>query len=94
VKIERRRVHEHNGHVSAASWLDPTFKVAWRTARGHFKFPDPKVQTSFRHGANHALPTLSHRAVKVASRVSPPLNDVTLPLLLVLDRARPLFSRM
>jgi len=32
-EIERRRVYERNGHLSAASWLASTFRVAWGAAR-------------------------------------------------------------
>lgn len=32
-EIERRRLHEHDGHLSAASWLATRFKVAWGGAR-------------------------------------------------------------
>ena len=32
-EIERRRVYEGTGHLSAASWLASTFRLAWGTAR-------------------------------------------------------------
>ena len=32
-EIERRRVHERDGHLSAASWFAATHRVAWGTAR-------------------------------------------------------------
>lgn len=32
-EIERRRVYERDGHLSAASWLAATFKLGWGTAR-------------------------------------------------------------
>lgn len=32
-EIERRRLFERDGHLSAAAWLASTFKVAWGTAR-------------------------------------------------------------
>jgi hypothetical protein len=32
-EIERRRVFERDGHLSAASWLASTYKVGWGTAR-------------------------------------------------------------
>lgn len=32
-EIERRRLYERDGHLSAASWLATKFKVAWGTAR-------------------------------------------------------------
>ena len=35
VEIERRRLFERDGHLSAASWLVSTFKVAWGIAREH-----------------------------------------------------------
>src|SRR5712691_12545487 len=31
--IERRRVFERDGHLSAASWLAASFKVGWGAAR-------------------------------------------------------------
>lgn len=34
-EIERRRLFERDGHLSAASWLVSTFKVAWGIAREH-----------------------------------------------------------
>jgi hypothetical protein len=36
-EIERRKLHERDGHLSAASWLASTFKVAWGTAREHVR---------------------------------------------------------
>ncbi len=36
-EIERRRLFERDGHLSAASWLATTFKVAWGTAREHVR---------------------------------------------------------
>src|SRR6266702_2365512 len=33
-EIERRRLFERDGHLSAASWLATRFRVAWGTARG------------------------------------------------------------
>lgn len=36
-EIERRGVHERDGHLSAASWLASKFKVAWGTAREHIR---------------------------------------------------------
>jgi Domain of unknown function (DUF222)/HNH endonuclease len=35
--LERRRVFVRDGHLSAASWLASTFKVAWGTAREHVR---------------------------------------------------------
>ncbi|MEX2421402.1 MAG: DUF222 domain-containing protein, partial [Actinomycetota bacterium] len=32
-EIERRGLHERDGHLSAAAWLASTFKVAWGAAR-------------------------------------------------------------
>jgi hypothetical protein len=32
-EIDRRRLYERDGHLSAASWLATRFKVAWGTAR-------------------------------------------------------------
>lgn len=32
-EIERRGLHERDGHLSVASWLASKFKVAWATAR-------------------------------------------------------------
>ena len=32
-EIERRAIYRRDGHLSAASWLASTFKVAWGTAR-------------------------------------------------------------
>src|SRR5437660_250895 len=32
-EIERRRLFERDGHLSAAAWLAHTFKVAWGPAR-------------------------------------------------------------
>src|SRR6266566_3780729 len=32
-EIERRRLFERDGHLSAAAWLASTFKVAWGPAR-------------------------------------------------------------
>jgi hypothetical protein len=36
-EIDRRRIHERDGHLSAASWLATRFKVAWGTARDHVR---------------------------------------------------------
>src|SRR2546425_11221269 len=36
-EIERRRLFERDGHLSAASWLATTDKVAWGTARDHVR---------------------------------------------------------
>ncbi|MBI2237095.1 MAG: DUF222 domain-containing protein [Actinobacteria bacterium] len=36
-EIERRRLFERDGHLSAVSWLATTFKVAWGTAREHVR---------------------------------------------------------
>src|SRR5438093_1391609 len=36
-EIERRRLFERDGHLSAAAWLAHTFKVAWGTAREHLR---------------------------------------------------------
>jgi len=36
-EIDRRRLFERDSHLSAASWLAPTFKVAWGTARDHLR---------------------------------------------------------
>lgn len=36
-EIDRRRLFERDGHLSAASWLATTFKVAWGTAREHVR---------------------------------------------------------
>lgn len=37
VVADRRRLFERDGHLSAASWLATTFKVAWGTAREHVR---------------------------------------------------------
>lgn len=36
-EIERRRLFERDGQLSAVSWLATTFKVAWGTAREHVR---------------------------------------------------------
>jgi Domain of unknown function (DUF222) len=36
-EIERRRLFEHDGHLSVAAWLVATFKVAWGIAREHVR---------------------------------------------------------
>ncbi len=36
-EIDRRRLFERDGHLSTASWLASTFKVAWGTAREHLR---------------------------------------------------------
>ncbi len=36
-EIERRRVFERDGHLSAASWLAATYKVGWGAARDHVR---------------------------------------------------------
>jgi hypothetical protein len=36
-EIERRGSYQRDGHLSAASWLASTFKVAWGTARGEVR---------------------------------------------------------
>jgi hypothetical protein len=48
--LERRGVHQRDGHVSAASWLATSFKVGWgeakqqlRTARGLEEMPETKT---------------------------------------------------
>jgi hypothetical protein len=33
-ELERRGVHERDGHLSIASWLSTTFRLAWDRARG------------------------------------------------------------
>jgi hypothetical protein len=35
--IERRGIHQRDGHLSAASWLVSRFRVAWGTAREHVR---------------------------------------------------------
>jgi hypothetical protein len=35
--IERRGIHERDGHLSAASWLVSRFRVAWGAAREHVR---------------------------------------------------------
>jgi hypothetical protein len=36
-EIDRRRLFERDGHLSAASWLATRFKVTWGTAREHVR---------------------------------------------------------
>jgi hypothetical protein len=36
-EIERRGSYQRDGHLSAASWLASTFKVAWGTARNEVR---------------------------------------------------------
>jgi hypothetical protein len=36
-EIDRRRLFERDGHLSAASWLAARFKVAWGSAREHVR---------------------------------------------------------
>ena len=36
-EIERRRLFERDGHLSAAAWLVATFRVAWGIAREHVR---------------------------------------------------------
>ncbi len=36
-EIERRGIFQRDGHLSAASWLASTYKVAWGTAREHVR---------------------------------------------------------
>lgn len=36
-EIDRRGLFQRDGHLSAASWLAKTFKVAWGTAREHVR---------------------------------------------------------
>ena len=36
-EIDRRRLFERDGHLSAASWLMSAFKVAWGVAREHVR---------------------------------------------------------
>src|SRR6266550_7753330 len=36
-EIDRRRLYERDGHLSAASWLAARFKVAWGQAREHVR---------------------------------------------------------
>ncbi len=36
-EIDRRKLFERDGHLSAASWLATTFKVPWGTAREHLR---------------------------------------------------------
>ena len=36
-ELDRRRVFEHDGHLSAASWLATRFKLAWGTARDQIR---------------------------------------------------------
>lgn len=36
-EIDRRRLFERDGHLSAAAWLATRFKVAWGTAREHVR---------------------------------------------------------
>jgi len=36
-ELDRRQLFQRDGHLSAASWLADTFKVAWGTAREHVR---------------------------------------------------------
>lgn len=36
-EIERRRLFERNGHLSAAAWLATAFKMSWGAARDHVR---------------------------------------------------------
>jgi hypothetical protein len=36
-EIERRGIHERDGHLSAASWLASTHKLGWGVAREHVR---------------------------------------------------------
>jgi hypothetical protein len=36
-ELDRRRVFERDGHLSAASWLASRFKLAWGTARDQIR---------------------------------------------------------
>lgn len=36
-ELERRRIFERDGHLSAASWLNGAFKVTWGTARDNVR---------------------------------------------------------
>lgn len=41
-EIDRRRLCERDGHLSAASWLADGFKVAWGAARDHVPVARPR----------------------------------------------------
>src|SRR3990170_234936 len=63
-EIERRRLFERDGHLSAASWLASAFKVAWGTAREHVRVARALEQMPVTHQALEAG-ELSMSAVKV-----------------------------
>ncbi len=67
-EIDRRRLFERDGHLSAAAWLAHTFKLAWGTARVHLRIARgleqmPKTRQALEAG------DLSMSAVRVLSAV-------------------------
>jgi hypothetical protein len=68
-EIERRRLFERDGHLSAASWLAARFRIAWGTARGQTRLARALAHMP---GTRHALEagdvSLSAARVLVAAR--------------------------
>jgi hypothetical protein len=63
-EIERRRLFERDGHLSAASWLASTYKVAWGTARDHVRIARALEEMPVTHEALEAG-ELSMSAIRV-----------------------------
>jgi hypothetical protein len=68
-EIERRRLFERDGHLSAASWLATRFRVAWGTARGQTHLARALTHMpATRHALEAGDVSLSAARVLVAAR--------------------------
>ncbi len=72
-EIERRAIFQRDGHLSAASWLASTFKVAWGTAREHVRIARALEEMSeTRRALDDGDLSMSAVRVLVAARDSDP----------------------
>jgi hypothetical protein len=72
-EIERRRLFERDGHLSAATWLASTFKVAWGTAREHLRIARGLEQMAVtRRALDEAELSMSSVRVLVGAREACP----------------------
>jgi hypothetical protein len=68
-EIDRRRLFERDGHLSAASWLATRFKTAWGTARGRVHIARALEQMpETRHALEEGQVSMSLVRVLVAAR--------------------------
>ena len=52
--IERRGLHQRNGHLSAASWLATSFRVGWGSAKEQVRVARALEEMPKRLGQDHA----------------------------------------